>query len=272
MAGGSHVDYATDLLRRLARRVWPYRRSAVVLRQIELSRQLNDELKSTVQHGPFKGLKLPKDIWWGKTDRGSMLLGMYEEEILTQLTRLPTRYNRFINVGAADGYYGVGVLVANMFRGADCFEISKDARAVIAATAASNGVASRLVIHGAAEPGFLDMFSEESLSESVLLIDVEGAEYELLCDSALEKLSESIVIVELHTGLVEDGEHKTKSLVARAERYFSVTVLESGARNPNALKELRAFCDTDRWLVVSESRPYPMQWLRLDPLSRGAVG
>lgn len=59
----------------------------VIRRQLQLSSEINNLLKSTVSYGPFKGLKLSKDIWWGKTDRANMLLGLYEQEITAELRK-----------------------------------------------------------------------------------------------------------------------------------------------------------------------------------------
>lgn len=38
--------------------------------------------RGEVKYGPFKGMKLNKDTWWGKCDLGSQCLGLYEKEIL----------------------------------------------------------------------------------------------------------------------------------------------------------------------------------------------
>ena len=54
-------------------------------RRIEISKTIDVLFQSTVQYGPFKGLKLSPKIWWGKTDRASMLLGLYEKDVLDSL-------------------------------------------------------------------------------------------------------------------------------------------------------------------------------------------
>jgi hypothetical protein len=100
----------------------------------------------------------------------------------------------------------------------------------------------------------------------VVLIDIEGGEFDLLDREALRHLSRSVVIVELHERLVEDGEAKLAKLLAEASEYFRVGEFRTGARDLSGFPELAQMNDTDRWLLCSESRPYLMRWLRLDPL------
>jgi hypothetical protein len=73
--------------------------------------QLKDEMiklfDSTVAYGPFKGLKFSLDAWWGR-ERASMILGLYEQEVLESLTNIPKKYKTFIDLGAADGYRSIG--------------------------------------------------------------------------------------------------------------------------------------------------------------------
>lgn len=48
-------------------------------------------------------------------DRVGMLLGLYEAEVLEAVMALPARYRLFIDLGAADGYYGVGLVFNGRF-------------------------------------------------------------------------------------------------------------------------------------------------------------
>lgn len=84
-------------------------------RQI-LSNNLDKEFGSVVKYGPLKGFKFTANTWWAGPERGAMLLGLYELEVLESFKDIPSSYNTFINVGAADGYYGVGVLAGNLFQ------------------------------------------------------------------------------------------------------------------------------------------------------------
>ena len=75
---------------------------AIHKRRIRISGELDEVFNSTVRYGPFKGLKLSSNTWWGGTDRGSMLFGIYEKEVLDSLQNIPLKFNTFIDLGAAD--------------------------------------------------------------------------------------------------------------------------------------------------------------------------
>jgi hypothetical protein len=61
----------------------------ITKRRIFLSNQLNKEFNGVIRYGPFKGFKFIEEPWWGVTDRASMLLGIYEQEILSSLQTIP---------------------------------------------------------------------------------------------------------------------------------------------------------------------------------------
>ena len=63
-------------------------------RRLHLSTLLNDRFAATVRYGPFRGLRLSKTTWWGNTDRAGMLLGLYEQEILSTLERISAERRR----------------------------------------------------------------------------------------------------------------------------------------------------------------------------------
>lgn len=237
----------------------------VIRRQLQLSSEINILLKSTVSYGPFKGLKLSKDIWWGKTDRANMLLGLYEQEITAELMNLPSEYNIFIDIGAADGYYGLGVVVGKLFSKSHCFEINKKGQDVIANSAIENGISSHVTIHGAANSDFLDRFSDDDLSKSVLLIDIEGGEFELLNKASLRRLKNSIIFIELHNKFLKNSDAILQRLKFDSSEYFTSKEFTTTSRDLSKFPELREYCDTDRWLIASEGRPFLMSWIRFDP-------
>ena len=72
-----------DILRSLGKPL-PSRSSytAMKRRKKALASRFNDQFDATVAYGLFKGMKLSTASWWGKSDRGSMLFGFYEEEYI----------------------------------------------------------------------------------------------------------------------------------------------------------------------------------------------
>lgn len=232
-------------------------------------RQLSDLVgkfhKNTVAHGPFKGLQLHTDAHWGGADRGVMLLGLYEREILDALASKPTKYETLIDLGAADGYYGVGVLVNNLCKNSYCYEITQNGRDTIQKNADLNGLADRITIRGEATKSFYDDISEDERSRSILLIDIEGGEFDIVDGGTFAAFRNSIILIEVHDWL-ENAEAKILKMRADSDDTHTITALVTGARDLSQFRELRMMSDTDRWLLCSEGRPRLMSWLRFDPI------
>ena len=133
-----------------------------------LSRQLSEQLSHTVRYGPFKGMKLSEDNWWGSADRAAMLLGIYEQEILQQLRNVAQTRDVFIDLGAADGYYSIGALKSGQFKTSYAFEISDEGKRIITKNAQLNGCANSLRLHGKAESDF---------TKNIDLVEIDGKVY-----------------------------------------------------------------------------------------------
>ena len=46
---------------------------------------------------------------------------------------------------------------------------------------------------------------------------------------------------------------------------FTLEILENSSRNPFLVKEIKYLDDDEKWLMMSESRPYKMNWLVFIP-------
>ena len=177
----------------------------------------------------------------------------------------PQARRTFIDIGAADGYYSVGVLVNGLFDCSYSFERSERAQEVLRHNAERNGVADKVHIHGAAHPEFYKDLPRDILSKSVLLIDIEGAEFDLLTPDIFAAFAGSVIVIELHDYFYPDGQQKLDRLKAHADQHFQITEFTTTSRDLSKFPELRSFNDTDRWLICDEGRGEMMRWLRLDP-------
>jgi precorrin-6B methylase 2 len=228
-------------------------------------KKLIAEYDRKIAYGPFRGMRLGSDIWWGTYDSNSKILGVYEEEVTQKLhdilsaTKAP-----FVDLGAADGYYAIGVAFSGMADVVYAYEISKKGRASLQANAAANGCAQKVVIAGEADYDSLKALIDK-FGKAVILIDIEGGEYDLLSDRMLDLLKTCHMIVELHPAMVEDGERKEAALVQRAQKHFTPSKLYRESYAPNRFPELNAFGDDERLLAVSEGRARNPKWLVLEP-------
>ena len=235
-------------------------------RRLELASKVDKMHKSTVQIGPFKGMILSDGDWWGKIDRPSMIYGFYEKEVLESLTNSGNEFKLLIDIGAADGYYGIGALINNKFQKSICYEISPDGQKQIKKNAHLNNVHDRIEIRGEAKKGFYNEFSDEELASSLILMDIEGGEFDLLSERQdFLKVSKATLIIESHALHFKDGEARQKNLLSLAEDFFNITELKTSTRDLSNIPSLKKFCDSDRWLICSEGRGELMSWFRLDP-------
>lgn len=232
-----------------------------------LSEALSLACDYTVQYGPFAGMQLAPESWWSAADRGSMILGMYEQEVLKALSDHHDGRSILVDVGAADGYYAIGCLKAGWVQHAYCFELSEHGRTAIARNAELNGCAAQITILGKARPGFMAQLEHEfnvDPKQVLMIMDIEGGEADLLTTSALQSLSGAVSIVELHEQqIAPDFISRFESSAAKAG--LAITYVRTQDRNPSAYPELASWSDDDRWMICSEGRTQLMRWAFLQP-------
>jgi hypothetical protein len=231
-----------------------------------LSLELSNRMRHVVKYGPFKGMKLSHENWWGSYDRASMLLGIYEKEVLDSIMTISKKRDVFVDLGAADGYYSIGTLVSRRFNKSYSFEISSKGRDIIKKNAILNHVNNKLEIFGEATKDFYKQIPADHLNKAVILIDIEGGEFKLLDKEMFENLKKSIIFIEIHEWFFKDGEKKLKQLLNNAKPFFKISKLTTSSRDLSIFPELSNLIDSERWLIASEGRARLMTWLRFDPI------
>lgn len=230
-----------------------------------LSEAVFDEYGGVVQAGPLAGVKLIAGPGVRAGTMAAKIWGLYEQQVLNCILSLRQR-DVLVCIGAADGYFGVGLVAAGMFRRSICFEAQSRGRRVLEMTAAANGVADRVEILGAADRRFPDLVEQRSgsLKDLVFLIDAEGAEYELLSDPVLDRLSLCHLIIEQHPWLARDPA-AISLLVAAARDRFACETLHGAARDLSHAPQLLEEHENIAWAACSEGRGRMMEWLHLSP-------
>lgn len=218
-----------------------------------------------VSYGPFKGMKLNQASWWGRFDLISKILGTYEPHIVDRLVVFAEQGGKtFVDIGSADGYFPIGLTSAAIFEKAYAFEISGEARAKMQIAIELNGCGEKIVIGEEANAQTLQKVMEAS-KDAVVLIDIEGAEYDFLDDAVLGMIKNCRVICELHPWLAKDGQQKEQDLEARANKIFRVSFLQRETYEPNKFSVLEEFSDDERLLSCSEGRGENTRWMLLEP-------
>ena len=221
-----------------------------------------------IAYGPFKGIQIsPEHASWGDGDLATKMLGVYEKVVLDKIVELSKSINGpFIDIGAADGYYVIGATYAGLFQQAHAFEIDPQGHEAIRHNAEINGVAEKIHIHGSADSAQL-ISLVKSHENALVLIDIEGGEFDLLDADTLEALRDCTLIVELHLHphLVENGFEREREIIDMASKHFAIEKLKGQFVSPNEFDELDYFSDNEKLLAFSENRLWAGYWLLMTP-------
>jgi len=233
-----------------------------------LSRKIFAECNGIVRYGPFAGMHWLDNPRRGRSEQGVILLGLYEQEVIENLVKAPEHFRVFVDVGAADGYYAVGLLHSGRVDRSVAFETVSEFREGIARLATENNVSEKITILGTAADSFVDVLRAQKVvpHETMLLMDIEGAEFKVLTDEVFAFLKDSLIVVETHAHIFADPQGEIDRLIENASKTHRVTAWYPGPRNPWAIKELDSYAEIDRWILCSEGRFEVQQWLRFDPL------
>ena len=147
--------------------------------------------------GPFAGLDYG-DVSAKCSALFPKLLGSYEAELHPYLvTAIQQRPDQVIVVGAAEGYYVAGLAALLPKAQVIAFEGSSSARRQLIKLCNLNGVMERVRIRGLCSA--MDL-CELPTPKSLILVDCEGAEADILTTNVISRFANSEFIVELHDG------------------------------------------------------------------------
>jgi hypothetical protein len=218
-----------------------------------------------VQGGPFAGLRLPRGGSWGTF--APLLVGSYESEVHSLLEELiASSPARIINVGCAEGYYAVGLALRLPNAEVHAFDIDDRARQLTRYTADVNGVAERVHVRATCT---VEVLEKLLTPESLLVMDCEGCELELLQPDLVPSLRDATVLVELHDFI----DPEISSIVlTRFRETHAAQRLTVGNRVIGDYPILRRLRRADRAAAIDEGRPtepHPMEWGVFRPRSSG---
>jgi hypothetical protein len=243
---------------------------AIEMRRIFIGRRVWQATGGVVQHGLLAGYYLGDRATWRHQDNAAKLLGLYEQEVCELIGRIKADRSTFVDLGAADGFYAVGLVATRHFERSYCYEIDDASRENLREMANRADVGANVHLFGAATASFPAELVAHGVrfSDSVVLCDIEGHEFEVLTRECLEQLKDAQVIVELHDFQIANGHGPRlyRELLERAGEFFNIREYRTGVRD---LSKVPLFddhwTDTDRWLACSEGRAKLMTWLHLEP-------
>ena len=218
-----------------------------------------------VAYGAFKGMKLSKNIYWNKNDLITHILGVYEKHVLKKIIEFSKKGNYpFIDIGAADGYFAIGMAFSEIFKKIYAFEIDERGRKSLNRNIGNNLCKDKVVVDIEANFETLKEIVDKNKS-AVILIDIEGSEFDLLDNKLLKLLSNCYIVCELHPALSANGFEKQNMLINNAKAFFDVSIIQRESYCPNKFSELNEFTDEERLIAFGEGRENNMNWLILEP-------
>jgi predicted O-methyltransferase YrrM len=224
-----------------------------------------------VAAGPFTGMK------YGGASFGSAylpkLIGIYERELVPVIEKLCSlNPNLIVDIGAAEGYYAVGLALKNPTARIVAYEREKRGRELLAIMAKLNGISSRVEIRGICEqPDIREVL--EGSAASVVICDVEGDEKYLLDPEAVVTLRAASILVEVHE-FVHPG--IAEALRERFSQTHKVTAINqeprSGSEFPWRTFGTKLLPSYYLEWAVSEGRVAQMSWLWMEPINITEIG
>lgn len=241
-------------------------RSELVRKEKRRWRNLNLKLRflsGNLERGPFSGVAyLPRNS--GATYLLPKLLGTYELELSESIERfVKLNVRSIVVIGAAEGYYAVGLAHRLANANVIAFEGAPKLRDLLARLALQNNVRDQIEIKGFCEIN--DLVELHPISPCLVICDVEGAERELLDPQRATFLYQASVIVEVH----EDnyGSQELRKLIER--RFSNTHSIQHVLPAARLRSSLPAFPSFDEWEfaeLMYERLLSAQGWLVLVPL------
>jgi len=241
------------------------RRAIIKLHRKALARTVFKAYQGEIQHGPFAGMRYDGNANISEAAHGLKIFGLYEQPVINRLLSFENTQT-FIDIGAGDGYYPVGLTSKCGMPRAICFEMTAAGREAIARNAKINGVSEKIEIYAEAGADFLQQLAPLNIewSGAVFLLDIEGFEFTLLNDSLLAATVGARYVIELHDGPQSDGSLR-KALIERLSKNWHVELLSDRARDWSGIDALKHWHDLDRAVLFSEGRKLIGEWLVATP-------
>ena len=223
-----------------------------------------------VKNGIYKSLKLSKDQNWKNLidcDLSPKLLGVYEEQVQNKIIQLKKDHNLkyLVNFGAGEGYHAIGLLKNNFFEKCICFEIDQNTREILKKNSLLNNIEKKIKIYGEANFNLVTKeLNDNQLKKTLFLVDIEGYEFSLYINDYLNIFNKSFHIIENHEDYYKDKK-KVLEFYKLMNNNFFCEKLKNTGRNPFGFDEIKFLPDDERWLMMSEGRPYEMNWLVYEP-------
>jgi len=163
----------------------------------------------------------------------------------------------------------LGPLFNKSCQRAICFELTKTGRDSVRQNAELNNLNSGLEIKGRVDSNIVNNLKEYKLNpkKTVILCDIEGAEFTIFTAELLTFLTGATIIIELHDKLMKNQNSFRNDLLERVPKNASTYIISNKNRlDFEGLYDLEILSDNDRAIVMSEGRKFYGEWLVIEYL------
>lgn len=208
-----------------------------------------------IKNGPFAGM----NYIFIPPYRGlsAKLLGSYEHDLHPAFEEaLKAKYQTVINVGSAEGCYAVGYAVKVPTSTVYAFDIDPREQQFCRQLAEVNNVSERVHVGALCTADDLEKLI---VGKSLIIMDCEGCEDDLLDPALAPKLLHADVILEVHD--FTDSTLKPR-LISRFDQTHTITEYNYHKPDPNKVPETSFLnTETQRQLAVLERDNDTQSWL-----------
>lgn len=239
-----------------------YQQKRVTRRRIEEKLENSGLYGDRVVTGPFKGLQYPPRSCWASC-RFEKIIGTYELEIHDILEKLivdKQAYEQILVIGAAEGFFAVGLARAFPNAKVFAFEPEKQKTDVLRQMAEINGVSSRIAVDGFCDPAKLT--SIDCGGKTLVFCDVDGYEKELLNPSKIPWFSSADFIVELHDCVVPGISDEIRRRFSPTHR---ITEFKQTGVPIEKYPILKGLTCIEIEAMVGTDRRFPQNWFYMEP-------
>lgn len=221
--------------------------------------------KGRVPCGPFAGMRYICNAAGDAHIHIPRLLGIYERELNPYIQQAcALNFSLIVNVGAAEGYYAVGMALRNPKARVIAFEKDARTRAALAETVRLNDVGNRVEIRGKCETKDL----ERALADAprpFLICDAEGYEAVLLDPVSVPSLRRISILAELHEFVERGISEKIRKRFLATHKITHISQQERTLAD-FPFGSLYTLCLPKSYLrwAVSEARPEQMSWFWME--------
>ena len=198
-----------------------------------------------------------------------MLMGTWELELFPVLKKiLKKKFSTIFVIGAAEGYYAVGL--SRHFPNTNIFAFEKqlEYRGKLEILKMSND-SKNILIEGSCDSKILKRNLQLGGPNPFLFCDIEGGEIELLNLKLIPDLAKTELLVEVHEMYVENCQ---KRLLDEFKETHNYTIIYGKERRlddlPLSCSILSYFASKETVInLMNEGRPYPMNWIWFQPVN-----